>query len=780
MSYRETTSKTRTISWSKKVAKHQLINDDRIRRQLFSSKPPTTEKTTNNGKMSSESDSVGRTTGGVPGSGDGIGVGSNEPLQQKQQQPHQQYPPDRPNIEMSSLGADPGGTYGSNGMGLHLAASNAQLLHQTLPQASRFIGVEGMAGVGPALPHMVLPSNNLKPMISGQSYINNVQPQLSMAEQLEINTKAAKSQLEENVAERGDSMAITEAECLINKSPNVAELIHSQQVVASETSTAILSTLAVTNSNAMQSLAGKEVQQMEIIGNGIVAENPALPAAASEPVIMHSAIPQCQSGKKLTSEAVGKSQLPPNPNATANVASITHVNPTINSVPLGHNHHPQPLTAGGNPQMNPFPSKGATPDDVAAAKAPLHADGVHKPTHASASTPSEQKMAPKLSVSAPSALGLNAGKVTTATSKTTSNPAQSTLLAKGPYHLKSTIPKTSKSQMSMVPPSTGAQSISNTNTKTNNSLDPHQFGSDPGRPLSDPQIVAATNDIISLLQLCGPLSYHQLKFNIATQLGSQQSIHRSEGDRLQHVLDILVELGVIHVVNTDTKKMPPPTEAESPAFNSNPTQTDDANLVYCFGRGIPRMDVVLPSQLLEKIHETGDEVQRTQKRIEILRSALLGKKVSIEDQTKGGPKEPDTNEEPKDDTSGSRKRKRDEELKPHKSTRILLKQMLDLHPEIVYDPVYASALRMFNVELGKLAPKLDGADGKSDNSNKGSAPKRPSTSAVAPNDGVSTKKRKKGRPSKSNSSSNNLGTATAVTADNNASLSGSPVAHDIV
>ena len=49
----------------------------------------------------------------------------------------------------------------------------------------------------------------------------------------------------------------------------------------------------------------------------------------------------------------------------------------------------------------------------------------------------------------------------------------------------------------------------------------------------------------------------------------------------------------------------------------------DPNPIYFFGKGVPRMDTVLPSDILDKIWEAGEEVLRTRRRIGMLREVLV-------------------------------------------------------------------------------------------------------------------------------------------------------------
>lgn len=419
-------------------------------------------------------------------------------------------------------------------------------------------------------------------------------------------------------------------------------------------------------------------------------------------------------------------------------------------------------------------------------------------------------------------------------------------------------------------------------------------------PFIDPNIAPAVHSIIHLLQLYGPLSYEQLKFNMVPQLvpltksaipssttssisagyygsggggkggggaagtmsntndmrlleeGSATSgagngslvgmantadeptkLHsqpRRRRDKLQNVLDVLHELGIIHLVDkrkvkgeleVRTKPQSPPrrsvpmaiatasdeakeemkeegkgpvdgstavasrtveasknaaevrveeqefkSAAESIADNKKSTSSssasvneleeelyNDPNPIYCFGNGIPRMDVVQPSNILHEIREAGQEILRMNQRIEILRKALM---VSTEENSAndssiasqasslvvGGSgievasaaataaqnttsaaksaSTADITSTALDSTlapaavaqttttssaatvgiypvpNSSPKRK----PSPHQYASQVLRQLYQLHPEISNDPVYAAALRMFRVNVG--------------------------------------------------------------------------------
>lgn len=320
-------------------------------------------------------------------------------------------------------------------------------------------------------------------------------------------------------------------------------------------------------------------------------------------------------------------------------------------------------------------------------------------------------------------------------------------------------------------------------------------------PLLDPAVVPAVHSIISLLQTYGPLSYEQLKFNMVPQLvpvevaannamgmtrfpplkvgqappvipsptqvvGIGEKTTKRTRDRLLKVLDILHELGVIHLVDKSKLKSKgkkakpaaagaaaaekggaadmagsneePPSQAGAAAAMATKqppppeeNQADDPNPIYCFGNGIPRMDVVLPSTVLSEIKKAGEEVLRTKHRIEILRKALLaggkGDGKTEEKTLQGVDKAADGDkaaakktatpaatpasaaikDPPKKGRPPKRKRKSQQQPNtPFQRARAVLEQLYALHPdEISRDPVYAAALKMFRADVSKQTRK---------------------------------------------------------------------------
>lgn len=287
----------------------------------------------------------------------------------------------------------------------------------------------------------------------------------------------------------------------------------------------------------------------------------------------------------------------------------------------------------------------------------------------------------------------------------------------------------------------------------------------PDQSLADPTVIAGVNSIIALLQSYGPLSYEQLKFNMATQLVPTNQVVQSDTttkDRLQQVLGILVELGIIHEVDKKSlgkggclitkatakkllkdKEEAKEKEGEISKSETESTDQPDLNPVYCFGNGIPRMDVVLPSQLLSEIKQSGEEVLRMQKRIEILRNCLRDvDAMSLKEKGEAATSEGKTALTSVSKTKAS----------SYDKAKEILKQLHELHPEIVQDPVYAAALRMFKLKEG--IPGLNEEDEERTLQNMhgsggGKLGKRISASSLASSgDGSGKKKRKKGRPRK--------------------------------
>jgi len=334
---------------------------------------------------------------------------------------------------------------------------------------------------------------------------------------------------------------------------------------------------------------------------------------------------------------------------------------------------------------------------------------------------------------------------------------------------------------------TNSQSKSNKKPSppnTNNKPPPSKEKGEPKPPdnplLGDPKVVPAVHSIIHLLQTYGPLSYEQLKFNMVPQLvpptispaneikqvvppktlpppklGQLQAVEkereaekekerelkkneiRPPKDKLQKVLDILYELGIIHIIDKSklkqesdvdyatggatlddvekdaesaaTKKQP-----DSISSNSeyNPTAEtfvkafEDTNPIYCFGGGVPRMDSIMPSRILTEIKQTGEEVLRMKQRVEILKKTLMlvdkesKEGVGGESSAKPVVDAAATTAETTMEVEQPDKQLPKSEVTPEQHAVNTLKQLFQDHPEIVNDPVYAAALRMFRINVG--------------------------------------------------------------------------------
>ena len=309
---------------------------------------------------------------------------------------------------------------------------------------------------------------------------------------------------------------------------------------------------------------------------------------------------------------------------------------------------------------------------------------------------------------------------------------------------------------------------------------------------------------------------------------------RPPKDKLQKVLDILFELGIIHLVDKSRLKQqqdavsgvvggggegeegkinevgdsdePPTEQAIREAYN-------DPNPIYCFGNGMPRMDVVLPSQVLHEIKLAGEEVLRMKLRVDLLRKALLaigeeGKKEEEDVAVVGGENKEVQQQQlvaesagGANETIGAAPTTATEKQQPPNTKRPkrkptpeqhaikTLKRLYQLHPEIVNDPVYAAALKMFSINVGTkidhhnilvendaevdmIIGKISGGDNAGNNSNSkngvkgGGMSKKNSSSdnvqrglkrsASTDSGGGLKKKKRKGRPPKNSNSSDKL------------------------
>jgi hypothetical protein len=198
--------------------------------------------------------------------------------------------------------------------------------------------------------------------------------------------------------------------------------------------------------------------------------------------------------------------------------------------------------------------------------------------------------------------------------------------------------------------------------------------------IADPDIVAATQDIIALLQMYGSLSHIQLKVNIETQFEGDEL---ASTEKFQKVLDILVELGIIHIVE-DLVSSSCDTKVASVADNDSKPDTINNNPVYSFGNGATRMDVVLPSRILDEIYNAGNEIVKTQQRIELLQSFLRVDRSPVNEGVENDKKSRGISSNIAPLTQEFAKKS--------------LRQMVNQHPEVVHDPTYAAALRLFKVQ----------------------------------------------------------------------------------
>ncbi|KAL9179922.1 hypothetical protein ACHAXT_007892 [Thalassiosira profunda] len=328
-------------------------------------------------------------------------------------------------------------------------------------------------------------------------------------------------------------------------------------------------------------------------------------------------------------------------------------------------------------------------------------------------------------------------------------------------------PPTSQAAALKSPPQTSVARSTSPGKAAKSPGSPSKTSPNAVDPTFDPNVVPAVHSIVHLLQIYGPLTYEQLKFNMNPQLvpihapnpalptlpplkpGQKPPLiadmakSRVPRDRLQRVLDMLHELGVIHIVDkgklaattavggaggrgvpsapaaTVTARSAATANAESastsaakeggendepqpPPSKPKSAVEDDPNPIYCFGDGMPRMDVVQPSQLLNEIRAAGEEVQRAQQRIELLKEALVVADGASPEEA--GPATETADAEtavPAAETEASGKAQPNRSKAPKGMTPqhalSTLKKLLNLHPEIVRDPVYAAALRMFKV-----------------------------------------------------------------------------------
>lgn len=356
-------------------------------------------------------------------------------------------------------------------------------------------------------------------------------------------------------------------------------------------------------------------------------------------------------------------------------------------------------------------------------------------------------------VKAPSKEQQVAAKTTSATKMAVAVPANPTPPVPSSSSVgKSAAPKQSSSATNKAAAPKPAAPKSTAKSSTSKVLPASSTAVDGNKePELDPVVEDATRSIISLLQLYGPLSYEQLKFNMLPQLvlidAPVGAVDGRPRDKLQKVLDTLLELGVIHLIDKAKMKAASRPTVSKPKAAAKKADEDkmeqevkslqkedpkpaaaapvlvpkvkgesnalDPNPIYCYGNGIPLMQTILPSDLLREIRLAGEEVINTKQRIEILTRAL-----TVEDEPADVSNKPDlvSSEgssvkseqvgsediaEEKSVSATEANERRSSKMTPQHAQKVL-KQLFALHPEIVRDPVYASIMRMFKVDAGVL------------------------------------------------------------------------------
>jgi hypothetical protein len=135
----------------------------------------------------------------------------------------------------------------------------------------------------------------------------------------------------------------------------------------------------------------------------------------------------------------------------------------------------------------------------------------------------------------------------------------------------------------------------------------------------------SVRDILALVQTYGPLTAGQIEYNLPPVPSTIWGI--------PDILNILSSLEILHIAK-------------------------DTN-AYCWNGGIPRADVVLPTDVMSKIAAAIQEAEAAWQRGEILKEAIM-KKLD------------------------------------HKE---VLKKLMHEYPEIVNDPVYLAALKSCSIDL---------------------------------------------------------------------------------
>ena len=395
-------------------------------------------------------------------------------------------------------------------------------------------------------------------------------------------------------------------------------------------------------------------------------------------------------------------------------------------VPLAHKPRPAELFEGGQPPVYP-PA--------------IHAadSSVRGPPPQGVST--SKKVAPTIHIaSTPIAGG--------STTETTAAPKQSSTTT----NTDTTSSKASSNTTTNNKSSNNNNTSKSSKSKTKKKSSPRPSMNSENNPFDeDPNIPAAVHSIIHLLQTYGPLSYEQLKCNMVPelvplpeapktvstpktlpppklgqmqdQLKEKEKQNEAEGggkkvrppkDKLQKVLDILHELGVIHLI--DKTRLPNnedsgtiPAAAINNNANYKPTAQafeaayNDPNPIYCFGNGVPRMDTVWPEQILNEIKLAGEEVLRMKERVDILKKTLLAvdeanKQVNNVEGGENAANSSEPSEAATEKQPATKPKRKGPTTEQHAIQT--LKQLYSEYPEIVQDPVYAAALRMFRINVG--------------------------------------------------------------------------------
>ncbi len=322
------------------------------------------------------------------------------------------------------------------------------------------------------------------------------------------------------------------------------------------------------------------------------------------------------------------------------------------------------------------------------------------------------------------------------------------------------------------------------------------------RPLINTDMKQIITDILILLQTYGPLTVHQIEYNLPpyptldssqstslsiaaiTESSTSEAVSASTSGSLtssspeyrfkiiQDVLDVLSVIQVIHktkITNTSTAdessssttsaSMPKSknqfgSDSESGNGKGDRIQNQKDKIVYFFNNGKVRGDVIYPWEIMDMIRDANDEINESADRIELLKKELgvvgdnniRSTEIKVQTPAKSG-----------------RKRKIDKlnamstaanqpiaitpivasSIPPSqrmKTTREFLKVILCKYPDVVYDPVYNAALRNFNVDLGAVARERERYSNLMSGGGSTTGGRRGSSSKTNTGDGDSTKK----------------------------------------